>query len=318
MNKLYKILIGAIIIMGIQGCATSHYYKLEPIEYSDLDYGYDVNYSKVRNVNVAYIDEGSGNNTLLLIHGLGTYAKGWIKNIEALSQYNRVIAVDLPGYGKSDKGHYKYTMEFYAQVLTELLDNLEIERVTPIGHSMGGQIAMTMALDYSDRVDKLVLISPAGFERFDNGEGDWMVNVMTPELVKDTPIRAIDTNLRYNFYETPEDAEFLITERIQLRGSSEFDNYCYAVSKNVQAMIDGYVYDRLDQISQPTLVLWGENDELIPNRFLHAGWTKDIAKIGEQEISNNKTILFPKCGHFVQFEKSEETNQAIIEFIKNN
>ena len=51
---------------------------------------------------------------------------------------------------------------------------------------------MTLALDYSDRVDKLVLISPAGFERFENGEGDWLVKVMTPDLVKDTPIRSID------------------------------------------------------------------------------------------------------------------------------
>ena len=59
MKILYTILIGAIIIMGIQGCATSHYYQLEPMEYSDLDYGYDVKYSKVRNINVAYIDKGS-------------------------------------------------------------------------------------------------------------------------------------------------------------------------------------------------------------------------------------------------------------------
>lgn len=316
MKILNKIIIGIVIIMSIQGCATTHFYHLDPIEYSDLDYGYDVNYSQVKNINIAYIDQGSGDNTLLLIHGLGTYAKGWIKNIDALATNNRVIAVDLPGYGKSDKGYYKYTMDFYAKVLTELLDNLGIEKVTPIGHSMGGQIAMTMALDYSDRVDKLVLISPAGFERFKDGEGDWMIGAMTPDFVKDTPIRSIDTNLRYNFYETPEDAEFLITERIQLRGASDFDRYCYAVSKNVQAMIDGYVYDRFGQISQPTLILWGENDELIPNRFLHAGWTKDIAKIGAEEIPNNKTVIFPHCGHFVQFEKSDEANNAIIDFIQ--
>lgn len=318
MKYLLTIIFGAIIMMGVQSCATSHYYKLEPIEYNDLDYGYDVKYSEVRNINVAYIDEGSGNQTILLIHGLGTYAKGWTENIDVLSENHRVIAVDLPGYGKSDKGHYKYTMDFYAQVLTELMNNLNIDKAIVAGHSMGGQIAMTMALDYANRVEKLILISPAGFERFTDGEGDWLIGVMTPDLVKDTPTRAIDTNLRYNFYETPDDAEFLITERIQLRGAADFDRYCYAVSKNVQAMIDGYVYDRLDQITQSTLILWGENDELIPNRFLHAGWTKDIAKIGEQEIPNNKTILFPKCGHFVQFEKPDETNHAIIKFIKTN
>ena len=316
MRVLNTILFGAMIFMTIQGCATTHYYHLNPIEYDDLDYGYEVKYNQVRNIKIAYIDEGNGENTLLLIHGLGTYAKGWIKNIDALANDYRVIAVDLPGYGKSDKGYYKYTLDFYAQVLTEMMDNLGIEKVTPVGHSMGGQIAMRLALEYSDRVDKLVLISPAGFERFENGEGDWLVKVMTPDLVKDTPIRSIDTNLRYNFYETPADAEFLITERIQLRGASEFENYCYAVSKNVQAMIDGYVWDSLDHISQETLILWGENDELIPNRFLHAGWTKDIAQIGMERIPNNETMLFPKCGHFVQFEKSDETNMAILNFME--
>ncbi len=316
MRLLYTLLFGAMIFMTIQGCATTYYYHLDPIEYEDLDYGYEVKYNQVRNIKVAYIDEGSGDNTVLLIHGLGTYAKGWMKNIDALAENYRVIAVDLPGYGKSDKGYYQYTLDFYAQVLTELMDNLGIDKVTPVGHSMGGQIAMTLALDYSDRVEKLVLISPAGFERFENGEGDWLVKVMTPDLVKDTPIRSIDTNLRYNFYETPKDAEFLITERIQLRGASDFENYCYAVSKNVQAMIDGYVYDRLDQIKQATLVLWGENDQLIPNRFLHAGWTKDVAEIGQKEIANNRTVMFPKCGHFVQFEKAQETNQAILNFLK--
>lgn len=316
MKNLTLLLTGIILAMAIQGCATSHFYQLDSIEYDDLDYGFTVHKLAVRNINMAYIDEGQSDEVLVLVHGLGTYAKGWLRNIEPLSKHYRVIAVDLPGYGKSDKGYYEYTMDFNAQVLVELLDALEIEKATFVGHSMGGQISMTIALNYPERVNKLVLISPAGFERFDDGEGAWMTGVMTPELVRDTPIRSIDVNLRYNFYETPPESEFLITERIQLRGAKDFERYCYAVSKNVEAMINGYVYDKLDKITQPTLVLWGENDELIPNRFLHAGWTKNIAAIGEREIPDNTTILFPKCGHFVQFEKAAETNQAIIEFLK--
>lgn len=304
--------------MAMQGCATSHFYKLNSIEYDELDYGYPVKKVAIRNINIAYIEQGAADEVLVLIHGLGTYAKGWIKNIAALSEHYRVIAVDLPGYGHSDKGYYEYTLDFNARVLVEMLDVLGIEKATFVGHSMGGQISMTIALNYPERVNKLVLISPAGFERFNDGEGAWMINVMTPELVRDTPVRNIDINLRYNFHETPADAEFLITERIQLRGARDFERYCYAVSKNVEAMIKGYVYDKLDKISQPTLVLWGENDQLIPNRFLHAGWTRDIAAIGEREIPDNKTILFPDCGHFVQFEKAAETNQAIIDFLRTD
>ncbi len=180
---------------------------------------------------------------------------------------------------------------------------------------MGGQIAITIALKYPERVDKLILISPAGFEKFEDGEGAWMMNAMSPEFVKNTTVRNIDINLRYNFHETPPEAEFLITERIQLRGASDFDNYCYAVCKNVEAMIKGFVWDKLDQIQQPTLILWGENDQLIPNRFLHAGWTSGIARIDEEQIPDNKTVIFHQCGHFVQFEKAAETNAAILEFL---
>lgn len=309
---------GLILIMIMQGCTTSYFYYLNSIEYSDLNYGFEVKKIGVRNINIAYIEQGNSDEVLILIHGLGTYAKGWSRNIEALSEHYRVIAVDLPGYGHSDKGYYEYTMDFNAKVLVEMLDQLKIEKATLIGHSMGSQIAITIGLNYPERVNKLVLISPAGFERFNEGEGAWMMKVMTPELVRDTPIRSVDVNLRYNFYEMPPEAEFLITERIQLRGAKDFERYCYAVSKNVEGMIKGYVYDRLSDISQPTLILWGENDQLIPNRYLHAGWTKKIAAIGEKEIPNNQTILFPECGHFVQFEKPEETNRAIIKFMINN
>ncbi len=316
MNRLIILIIALVLSMSMNGCATARFYNLESINYDELDYGYPVQKTAIKNINLAYIDQGSADQVLILIHGLGTYAKGWIQNIDVLAEKYRVIAVDLPGYGKSDKGYYEYSMGFNAEVLVGLLDSLGIEKASFAGHSMGGQIAMTIALDYPERLDKLILISPAGFERFSDGEGAWLMKVMTPELVRDTPVRSIDVNLRYNFYETPKAAEFMIAERIQLRGAKDFERYCYAVSKNVEAMIKGFVYDRLGEISQPTLILWGENDQLIPNRFLHAGPTHEIAAIGEKEIPDNQTIIFPHCGHFVQFEKADETNQAILNFLE--
>lgn len=314
MRKITYI-IAVLMLAGLWSCSTSRYYHLKTVEFKDLDYGYPIKMVKVKNINIATIDEGKSQKVLLLIHGLGSNAKAWIKNIPKWSKEYRVIAVDLPGYFKSDKDYYEYSMEFYARVLTDLLSKLNIEKATFIGHSMGGQIALVTALEYPSRVENLVLVSPAGFEKFTIGEGEWMINAVTPEFVKATGIRNIAVNLKSNFYNAPADAEFMITDRIAVRKAKGFDDYCYAVSKNVRAMIDSPVYDRLEEIKQPTLIIFGQNDKLIPNAYLHGGWTKDIAKIGNDKIPNSTLFMVPECGHFAQFEKADKVNEAIIKFL---
>ena len=308
-------LTGVVFIMALQGCSsTQGWYHLPSAEFNEIEYGFEVKTQKVRNINIGYIDEGKGD-ILLLIHGLGSNAKAWSKNIPALSRDHRVIAVDLPGYGTSDKGHYQYTLSFYATVLKEFLAGLGVDEAVFIGHSMGGQIAMVSALENPELVQGLVLISPAGFEAFTDGEGDWLRRAVSAKFVSETTVRGVAINLESNFYDTPEDAEFMITDRLQVRGASDFDRYCYAVSLNVAAMLDYPVYDRLDEISQPTLVLFGENDNLIPNRFLHGGFTEDVAQRGMSKLNNGKLVMMSECGHFVQFEKAEETNQAVVDFL---
>ncbi len=310
-------LTGVVFIMALQGCSsTQGWYHLPSAEFNEIEYGFEVKTQKVRNINIGYIDEGKGD-ILLLIHGLGSNAKAWSKNIPALSRDHRVIAVDLPGYGTSDKGHYQYTLSFYATVLKEFLAGLGVDEAVFIGHSMGGQIAMVSALENPELVQGLVLISPAGFEAFTDGEGDWLRRAVSAKFVSETTVRGVAINLESNFYDTPEDAEFMITDRLQVRGASDFDRYCYAVSLNVAAMLDYPVYDRLDEISQPTLVLFGENDNLIPNRFLHGGFTEDVAQRGMSKLNNGKLVMMSECGHFVQFEKAEETNQAVVDFLAN-
>lgn len=312
-----KWLTAVVLIAGIlSSCATSGFYHLKTLQFDEIDYGYQVKTLKVRNINVAYIDEGQGDRVLLLIHGLGSSAKGWIKNIAPLAEDYRVLAVDLPGYGRSDKGYYDYSMSFYVTLLKEFLNGLNIKQAVFIGHSMGGQIAISAALQEPQLVSALVLISPAGFERFTDGEGDWMKNAVTEEFVHDTPIRNIDVNARANFYDMPDWAEFIITDRIAMRGADGFSDYCYAVSRNVAAMIDGPVWDKLNKISQKTLILFGENDGLIPNPYLHGGFTRDIAQIGVKAIPDNRLQMVPECGHFVQLEKPEVVNEAIKSFLK--
>jgi pimeloyl-ACP methyl ester carboxylesterase len=266
-------------------------------------------------ITIAYVDEGEGKETIIFVHGLGSYLPAWGKNIRELRSRYRCIAVDLPGYGKSSKGLYDIGMAFYAHMLMQFMDELNLDAVTIAGHSMGAQIAMTLALQHPERVKRLILVSPAGFERFSPGESKWFKEVVTVDAVKNTPVQQIRANVVANFYNMPRDAEFMITDRIALRDAKDFDYYCYTVSKAVQGMVEEPVSEYLEDIQQPTLTIFGENDNLIPNPYLTGGKTKSIAKIGAEKIPNNKLLLIPRCGHFAQFERPDVVNREIKTFM---
>jgi len=315
------ILIQFLIAISAAALAAScnPYQQLEPMQNmrKDLNYPLEVKYAALpHEVEIAYVDEGSGDQTILFIHGLGSYLRAWEKNVNGLKSDYRVIAIDLPGYGKSSKQPHDGSMTHYASVITQFMHALELESVVLAGHSMGGQIAMVTALQYPDKVNKLILASPAGFERFSEGQKAWFRDVMSLRSVKLTPASAIQTNAAYNFYNMPKDAEFMITDRLAMRSASDFDNYCYTVAQSVAGMVNEPVIDKLHLIQQPTLIVFAENDNLIPNRYLNPGSTREIAKIGHERIPNSKLVMVPKCGHFVPFEKPKVTNTAIQKFLK--
>ena len=111
---------------------------------------------------VAYRDEGAGE-AILLIHGMGGSSKTWSGVIPILAKKYRVIAPDLLGHGQSDKPRGDYSVGAFAVLLRDLLDELGITRVTVVGHSLGGGIAMQFAHQHRQYCDRIVLISSGGF-----------------------------------------------------------------------------------------------------------------------------------------------------------
>ncbi len=320
MKNTIKITLSLILMLAMFLSACSPYSNLTPMDSmrEDLQYPFDVKYVEVSgNQEIAYVDEGSGQETVVFIHGLGTYLHAWEKNISALKAEYRCIAIDLPGYGKSSKLPHDGSMTYYADVVMEVLDQLNIESAVLAGHSMGGQISMVAALRYPQRVEKLVLASPAGFERFTEGQKEWFREVMSLSGVKKTTAESIMTNAAYNFYNMPDYAEFIITDRLAMRKAEDFDNYCYTVVRSVHGMVDQPVIDKLEQIKQPTLILFGENDNLIPNRYLNPGATNDIAEVGHSKIPNSELVMVPECGHFIPLEKADAFNDAIRQFLSD-
>ncbi|HKK80132.1 MAG TPA: alpha/beta fold hydrolase [Phaeodactylibacter sp.] len=264
---------------------------------------------------IAYFDQGEGQ-PIIFIHGLGSYAPAWKNNIEGLQENFRCIALDLPGYGKSSKGKYEASMTYYATIVKNFMQALGLEKAVLAGHSMGGQIAMTTALAYPNMVERLVLVAPAGFERFHKGEKEWFRQVLTPTAVKLTTVDQIKENIAWNFYDMPEDAEFMITDRIAMRDAEGFDAYCYIIPECVKGMVDEPVFEFLPQLEQPALVIFGHQDNLIPNRFLNGGETEAIARQGVEQLPDAQLRMVDKAGHFVHFERSETVNAEIRRFLE--
>ena len=313
-----KWLIISLFSLFIFSACMKPYHDQRPLEFARLKYAHSVKTVTLSDgVELAYVDEGTGEQTIIFVHGLGSYLPAWQKNVEGLRDRYRCIALDLPGYGKSSKGNYPIGMAYYADVIRRFMEALQIEQAVLAGHSMGGQIAITLALQHPEKVTSLVLVAPAGFERFSAGEAKWFRDVVTADAVRLTPVQQIRANLAANFHNLPADAEFMVTDRIALRSAADFNFYCEAIVQSVNGMLDEPVYEYLPEISQPALIIFGENDNLIPNPYLHGGRSREIARIGQERIPDNRVELIPNCGHFAQFEKPAEVNGAIKSFLSS-
>jgi len=270
----------------------------------------------VGNVSVAYTEHGSGD-PLVLIHGLGSYLPAWKENVAVLARDHRVIAIDLPGYGKSSKRNdYPYSMAFFATVVQGVIEELELRQPVLVGHSMGGQIALTHALRYPGKARALVLAAPAGLETFEDGEAQWLADAVNDDFTCKATPEAIYARHVGNFHRMPRGARFMADDRVAVIDGADFPQYCRAVSRSVRAMLDEPVYARLSEVEVPVLVVFGKYDQLIPNPFLHGGSTEALAKKTVPRLPKGELVILPSAGHFAQMEQADAWNDAVLEFLR--
>lgn len=285
--------------------------------FDGIDYSFDVQYAEIQNgQTIAYHESGTGENTLIAIHGLGSYMPAWKMNIDALSESLRVIALDLPGYGKSTKSADNYSISFFAESVTQLMDALDVDQATVMGHSMGGHIALYLAAQHPDRIEQLILSAPAGFEQFTAQDRQVFQATVSAGAIAATPESMIRQNMAVTFYEMPADAQFMVEDRITMMNKPGFKNYVEAQAGSIFAMLEEPVWDMLPSIDQPTLVIFGKQDALIPNRYMHPGLSvEDVARQGAERMPDATLKLIDNAGHFVHFEKPDEFNRLVLEFL---
>jgi pimeloyl-ACP methyl ester carboxylesterase len=325
----------ALLLMTV-GCVPS-YASRPPLAYEDLAYesvdgepwpiGYveveDVrkHYKLGKSVRVAYVElNPRGKRTVVFLHGLGSYLKFWQYQLDLFARRGyRVIAIDMLGYGKSDKpASFPYTMPSMARVVRSVLTQLDIKKPVLVGHSMGGQVALSFALSYPKELAALVLTAPAGFEEFGDGEKRWLTRVFTVPLVAGAGEYDVWGSIRYNnFYRWRDEFNWLVEERVRTGKNAQFGSYAYANVKSVRGLAHNeYVRKNLDKVRAATLIVHGDRDRLIPNQFMHGGTTRGIMEYGHEHIRGSTLLTLEGCGHMVQMDCADEYNAAVLEFLR--
>ena len=310
--KLHKYLacmllffLGNSLQVSAQNCVLSYAEKVKKIALND-------------SVTIAYQEKGKSKTVLLMLHGLGGNMSHWQQNFEALAQHYHCIAIDLPSYGLSSMKNYQSPdiLDFYSRAILGFIKKKKLKNVVLAGHSMGGQIAMITALKNEKSIKKLILVAPAGLETFSEIEAKMLKQYATPEFFKKQPEAAIRAGFQKNFFAMPASTETLIQDRLAIGQCEQFAPYFTMVSEGVKGMLQHPVRKQLKDIRLKTLVLYGENDELIPNKLLHKNLsTKEVNQIAK-EIPNVQIEGISQAGHLVMFEQAEKCNALIINFLK--
>jgi pimeloyl-ACP methyl ester carboxylesterase len=261
-----------------------------------------------RRVNV--VDTGGDGPPILFIHGLGGLWQNWLLNIPAFMERHRVIAPDLPGFGRSEMPAGKISIQGFARMIDALCTQLDVDDPVVVGNSMGGFIGAELALAFPTRVSRLVLVSAAGLsvehlKRQPILAAGRLVAVGTARTgVKSLPVvgrprlrrMALQLVVRY-----PERLSVpLASELVAGAGTDGFVGGLDAVL--------GYKYrDRLPEIEAPTLIVWGRNDILIP-----AGDAHEYERlIG----ANAHAVIFEDTGHLPMLERPSRFNKLLADFI---
>lgn len=284
-----------------------------------ITYSYNTKYIDLQGNNqVAYVDEGKGERTLLFIHGLANYAMVWKKNIDYLKQYYRCIAIDLPGNGLSGKEDHPYGIQFYARSVYEFIQALGLKNVTLVGHSMGGQVAMTLIIKHPGCAERMVLCAPAGFEEFTPMDRMLSSNALHLFSYFSSDENGLRQAIEHSFYHQQSQGEGIIRELVGIMKTYKLNAYRKMVDASIKSLLYDSVYDQLGKIKLPVLVIFGRHDALIPNKLIHFTTTERLASDAVKKMPDARLEMLPDCGHFVHWEKADEVNKLMVQFIQQH
>ena len=249
---------------------------------------------KVNDVELYYEMHGEGE-PIIFVHGWMDDCSAWNSQIDFFAKKYNVIAYDHRGHGRSDKPEGGYSIRTLSKDLHALIKELKLEKVTLVGHSMGGMTALLFTLDHPDIVSKLVLVGTTAKMTFSFRFVLW---VMLHIFSYDSFVRG---KIKYNYYEPSEQVIKAALDRAM-------ETPKYAAYACFTAFTKNYdIRDKVSEIKVPTLIFVGEKDKSTPvamSQYLNS------------QIEGSKLHIVPDCKHMVMIDKSEELNEIMGAFIR--
>jgi pimeloyl-ACP methyl ester carboxylesterase len=259
---------------------------------------------------ISTIEAGTGA-PVLLIHGLGATKASFLPTLDALAPEYRAIALDLPGFGDSDKPLLaSYDARFFAKAVKALIDELGAERVDVVGNSMGGRVALETGLRYPERVRRLVLLAPSlAWLRSRTWAGP--LRLVPPQLgaIQPAPRAIVEAIVRNVVPDsgaewTAAGIDEFLRSYLTPRGRAAF----YAAARNIYLEEphgrDGF-WTRLPSLQPEALFVWGRRDPLVP-----IGFARHV-----RDALPHALHLELKGGHVPQLENPRQTHRAMTRFL---
>lgn len=260
-------------------------------------------------------EEGRTNAQLaLLIHGWSSSWYALSPLVSVVARRYRSVAIDLPGYGSSERLHGTTTIDRYVDLLATLIQEITDSPAVLIGHSMGGMISATLALRYPQLIERMVLIGPT----ISGDLSTWIKLLISPLImlqrfqVADRLVSAMDPYLLNVIDRLMRPASFAersaISEEtyLRLRADARRPGQGRIRAETYLAMQNHDLRGRLGQIETPSLIIWGAEDNTVPLR--------DAGVVADEWRSADLRIV-PKAGHWPQFETPETTMKMVASYL---
>ena len=269
---------------------------------------------KVDGATVNLVDYGEGSPDLhpvVLIHGLGGCWQNWLENIPHLAAAGRrVVALDLPGFGFSEMPREEISISGYGRCVNAVCDELDLGEVVLAGHSMGGFTACETAIQFPERVERMVLVSAAGITTSDVAQQPILAGARVLAILGERAVARSHKVVTRKRLRRPVYAGFIrYPDRIATDFLFEITQGSGRPAFNpALAAILGYDFrHRLPEIERPVLIIWGSDDMLVPH--------SDAAKF-ERLIPQSRKAVLEDTGHSAMMERPRTVNEMIVEFLE--
>ncbi|PRP95142.1 alpha/beta fold hydrolase [Enhygromyxa salina] len=265
-------------------------------------YWLDEQFVEIEGLRICYLEAGPKDaETIVFVHGWSGNVQNWWDQFEHFQSRYRVIVFDAPGHGKSERGpHINYTMEQHVAVLGGLFDALEVERAIVIGNSGGGWIAAQFASQQPERVSKLVLSDATG-TRY-TGSAGAVLNMLTARWLQ---MSNMTTAEHYPGLDPKSQARQAFAG--SFAGTVEEKPYLEALASLLAPTFARIPKGQLRQIWAPTLVIWGDDDPVVPINAM---------KVFDRAIADTETYVIHLGGHTPMMNSPDEFNCAVQTFLE--